>query len=220
MAPTTAAEDSPRPILETTGLAPPASAAEVAALRERLRDVEAALGLPLRPGQSVPPDLPALRRRVAALERHLGIVPGLIPLPGCDGAAAPSRTTIITDEPAGRRPAWREWGQAVLLVAALLALLAWLLHPLPVGPGSARPAESPTLAAAPAPAEEVPARADYRAQHEGLSPAPGDPGNLRAAEATAPAIGPPCAFAEGCAREDPAGGAPPPQEDGHDNGPK
>ena len=91
---------------------PPAYAAELAALRARLREVEAALGLPLRPGQPPPPDLPALRRRVAALERRLGVVPGLVPLPGCDDAAAPARATTIAAEPAGREQAWRERGRA------------------------------------------------------------------------------------------------------------
>ncbi|HET8632123.1 MAG TPA: hypothetical protein VFL91_32250 [Thermomicrobiales bacterium] len=147
---------------------PPAYAAELAALRARLREVEAALGLPLRPGQPPPPDLPALRRRVAALERRLGVVPGLVPLPGCDDAAAPARATTIAAEPAGREPAWRERGRAALAAIAVLAALAWLLHPLPGSPGSSPPpaatarpaaalAATPAAipAAAPAPADRV-----------------------------------------------------------------
>ncbi|HET8631362.1 MAG TPA: hypothetical protein VFL91_28405 [Thermomicrobiales bacterium] len=182
---TTAAEEPIPHDAESAGAAPPQYAAELAALRARLREVEALLGLPLRPGQPAPPDVPALRRRVAALERRLGIVPGLAPLPGCDEAAARPRTTIITDEPAGRRPARREWGQAALLVAALVALLAWLLHPPPGSPGAfpaaptaqpaaGAPASAQVVVAVPASmlAEEQPARADYRAQHEDLSPVP------------------------------------------------
>ncbi|HEX5503457.1 MAG TPA: hypothetical protein VFW96_12600 [Thermomicrobiales bacterium] len=131
--------------------APPPAAAELAALRARLREVEAALGLPLRPGQPVQPDVPALRRRVAALERRAGIVPGLVPLPGCDEAATPARATTITAEPAGRGPAYRERGRAALAAAALLAALAWLLHPLPGGPGPFRAAEIAATAPAAGP---------------------------------------------------------------------
>ncbi|HEX5506119.1 MAG TPA: hypothetical protein VFW96_26105 [Thermomicrobiales bacterium] len=154
--------------MERTEAAPPHYAAELAALRARLREVEAALGLPLRPGQPVQPDVPALRRRVAALERRAGIVPGLVPLPGCD-EVAPARATVITSQPEGRRPAWWERGRAALAAVAVVAALAWLLHPLPGGPGYFRAAEPTAQAAAGAlatssvPAEDQPARADYRA---------------------------------------------------------
>ncbi|HET8630932.1 MAG TPA: hypothetical protein VFL91_26220 [Thermomicrobiales bacterium] len=145
---TLAAEKTTRPELDYAGPAPSASAADLAALRARLREVEAVLGLPLRPGQAAPPDLPDLRRRVAALERRAGIVPGLAPLPGCDVDTPPPRATVITSEPAGRRRDWRERVQAALAAAALLAALAWLLHPLPGGPGVARPATAPATAPA------------------------------------------------------------------------
>ncbi|HET8629989.1 MAG TPA: hypothetical protein VFL91_21420 [Thermomicrobiales bacterium] len=162
----TATEEATPQGLEGAAAAPP-SAAEVAALRARLREVEALLGLPLRPGRAAPADLPALRQRVAALERRLGIVPGLDPLPGCDGAATPARATAVTSEPAGRQ-GWRERGRAALALAALVAGLAWLLHPLPGGPGvfrAAAPAVRPaaaTLATVPASAYRVspPSEAD------------------------------------------------------------
>src|SRR3954452_25577091 len=51
------------------------STGEVAALRVRLRKVEAALGLAGGPGRPAPPSLPMLLRRVATLERRAGIVP-------------------------------------------------------------------------------------------------------------------------------------------------
>jgi hypothetical protein len=219
----TAAEEATPHDAESTSVAPPPSAAEIAALRARLREVEALLGLPLRPGQPAPPDLPALRRRVAALERHLGLVPGLVPLPGCDGAVQPAHATVVTSEPAGRQ-GWRERGRAALAAVALLAVVAWLLHPLPGGPGyfpaaqvPARPATGASIAAQ-TPAEEQPARADYRAQHEGLSPAasaPVAPTGLP----DVPRLQPQLAW--GDARDNgPAGGAPPPQDDGHNPGPR
>ncbi|HET8629096.1 MAG TPA: hypothetical protein VFL91_16865 [Thermomicrobiales bacterium] len=164
----TAAEEATPHESESAAVAPPAYAPELAALRARLREVEVALGLPLRPGQPAPPDLPALRRRVAALERRAGVVPGLVPLPGCDEAAAPARATTITAEPAGRGTAWRERGRAALAAVAAVAALAWLLHPLPGGPGASPPpaatarpaaalAATPAAipAAAPAPADRV-----------------------------------------------------------------
>ncbi|HET8632496.1 MAG TPA: hypothetical protein VFL91_34140 [Thermomicrobiales bacterium] len=223
---TTAAEEPIPHDAESAGAAPPQYAAELAALRARLREVEALLGLPLRPGQRVPPDVTALRRRVAALERRAGVVPGLVPLPGCDAAATPARATTITSESVGREPAWRERGRAALAAVALLAALAWLLHPLPVGPGyspaaraTARPAEdapgaTQALVAVPAgapattaaPAEEQPARADYRAQHAELSPvAPGAPQAPAAAPAQ-PGV-PPCLTGDSAGCASPAPGA-------------
>ncbi|HET8626880.1 MAG TPA: hypothetical protein VFL91_05655 [Thermomicrobiales bacterium] len=253
---TAAEEATPHDAESAAGATP--SAAEIAVLRARLREVEAALGLPLRPGQPTPPDLPALRRRVAALERHLGIVPGLVPLPGCDGAAEPARATVIMSQPTGRRGAWRERGRAALAVAALIAALAWLLHPLPGGPGSfpaaqasARPAAgAPAAAQAPvaapasappcafaegcareepapepvggpaaAPGEEPPARADYRAQHEDLSPAVSAPVASASLPGT-PRLQPQLAWLDARDSRPIAGGAPPPQDDGHNPGPR
>jgi hypothetical protein len=117
-------------------------AAELAALRARLREVEAALGLPARPGQPVPPPLPALLRRVTTLERQVGIVPGLDPLP------ALGRTAPRDDSAAARtrRQRWLERGQAALAAVLVLAACVWLLRPVP--PRAS--AEPPALTAAPA----------------------------------------------------------------------
>jgi hypothetical protein len=101
-------------------------AAELAALRARLREVEATLGLPARPGQPALPPLPALLRRVTALERQVGIVPGLDPLP------ALGRTALRDDSataPAGARR-WLERGQAALAAALAIAACVWLLRPI------------------------------------------------------------------------------------------
>jgi len=76
---------------------------EVAALRARLREVEVALGLPAGPGQAAPPALPALLRRVAALVRQVGLVPGLVPLPG----QRPAVPSTPSDGPGRRRGWWR-----------------------------------------------------------------------------------------------------------------
>src|SRR4051812_34399678 len=87
---------------------PIAQEAELTALRARLREVEAALGLPAREGQPAPPPLPALLRRVAALERRAGIVPGLVPLPGCGTATTTGAADRATVPPRARRQAWRD----------------------------------------------------------------------------------------------------------------
>src|SRR5690242_12015875 len=57
--------------------------AEVRDLRARLREVEAAIGQPARPGQAAMTTMPELLARVRALERRAGLVPGLAPLPEC-----------------------------------------------------------------------------------------------------------------------------------------
>ena len=116
-------------------------AAELAALRARLRAVEAALGLPARPGQPAPPPLPALLRRVTALERRAGIVPGLDPLPAL-GQTAP-RDASATAPANARR--WLERGQAALAAVLVIAACVWLLRPVPPR-ASAGP---PALSAAP-----------------------------------------------------------------------
>jgi hypothetical protein len=144
-----------------------ATARELAALRERLRAVEAALDLPARPGHPAPPALPALLARVAALERRSGGVPGLVPLlgdpPGANGRpAAPDRW-----------PVWRERGPELLATVLALALCAWLLRPLP---GHVAPAPPPVVAAtvtvAP-PAAVAPAR--VRAAPPAVPPTPWPP---------------------------------------------
>ncbi|HEX5501607.1 MAG TPA: hypothetical protein VFW96_03225 [Thermomicrobiales bacterium] len=178
--------------LERATVAPP-WAAELAVLRARLREVESALGLPLRPGQAVPPDLPALRRRVAAIERRVGLVPGLAPLPGCDGAAEPARATVITSEPEVRRAAWRARGRAALAAVAVIAALAWLLHPLPGGPGyfkAAGTTAQPATSTAGVPKAQpqlasdgyTPTGLDYREDHR-LDPRPAPPAAPRGAGA-------------------------------------
>ncbi|MGN6757462.1 MAG: hypothetical protein ACTHMJ_13855 [Thermomicrobiales bacterium] len=129
-------------------------AAEVAALRARLRDVEATLDLPARPGRPAPPTLPALRRRVAALERHMGLPPGLAPLPQGRPAAT---STPATAPPATARAAWRDWGQALAVAALALALLVWLAHPAHHGTRTPPAATVPPTAAATSAAAAVPA---------------------------------------------------------------
>jgi hypothetical protein len=164
--------------------APVPHEAELAALRARLREVEAALGLPARPGAPAPPALPALLHRVAALERQAGIVPGLVPLPGCGAAAPPDAPDAAAGPPRSRRRAWRERGKTALAALALLALLAWLLRPPPGGPRRDR--EEETAATGPAAAAPAPARV------------------VAAPPAAPPGPRPPCDWVayEGCARED------------------
>jgi hypothetical protein len=106
---------------------------EVAALRVRLGEVEAALGLPTRPGQPAPPALPTVARRIAALERRTGSVPGLAPLPGCDSPAAPEVAPPAT--PRSWRQAGRDLGQALVAAGFVIALGAWLLRPPAVSGG-------------------------------------------------------------------------------------
>ncbi|MGN6675788.1 MAG: hypothetical protein ACTHMA_21055 [Thermomicrobiales bacterium] len=129
-------------------------AAEVAALRARLRDVEAALDLPTRPGRPAPSTLPALLHRVAVLERHAALKPGLDPLPQ-DRPATTS--TPGAAPPATARAAWREWGQALAGVALALALLAWLLYPAQPGTRTPPAAAVPPTAVATSAAAAVPA---------------------------------------------------------------
>jgi hypothetical protein len=107
-----------------------AIARELAALRERLRAVEAALDLPARPGCPAPPPLRALLERVAALERRAGGRSGLLPLPG-DRRGAPSPDPVAVVDPPGWWPVWRERGPGLLATVLALALCAWLLRPLP-----------------------------------------------------------------------------------------
>jgi hypothetical protein len=103
-----------------------ALALELAALRARLREVEAALGLPVRPGQQAPPPLASLVRRVAALERRAGIVPGLVPLPGCGPVAVAEPAAGPPEAPRARRRGWRDRRQVLLAGVLLVALVAWL----------------------------------------------------------------------------------------------
>ena len=128
-------------------------ATEVAALRARLRDVEAALDLPARPGRPAPPTLPALRRRVAVLERHLGLTPGLAPLPRDRPAAtmAPAAASSATT-----RASWRDWGQALAGAVLALALLAWLAHPAQPGTRTPPTTTVPPTAVATSAAASVP----------------------------------------------------------------
>jgi hypothetical protein len=107
-------------------------AAEVAALRARLRELEAALDLPARPGRPAPPTLPALLPRVAALERHAGLVPGLAPLP-TSRPAAPAAPPAAAAPAAPPRTPWRDRGQALVVAALAIVLLAWLVHPAQPG---------------------------------------------------------------------------------------
>ena len=150
--------DSPTPNSPPSGAADAVGvlllqqAAEVAALRARLREVEAALDLPTRPGRPAPSTLPALLHRVAVLERHAALAPELLPPPedrpaATSTPAAASQTTT--------RASWRDWGQALAGVAIALALLAWLVYPAQPGtrtpPAAAVPPTAvATSAAAPA----------------------------------------------------------------------
>ena len=114
-----------------------ATALELAALRERLRVVEAALDLPARPGRPAPPSLRNLLARVAALERRAGGV-GRDPLPG--GRTTPPVPGKGEARPAAARPqAWRERGLVLLGGLLTLALCAWLLRPPSSATAPARP---------------------------------------------------------------------------------
>ncbi|MGN6814198.1 MAG: hypothetical protein ACTHMP_25300 [Thermomicrobiales bacterium] len=146
--------------------------AEVAALRTRLRDLEAALDLPARPGRPAPPTLSALLGRVAALERRAGLVPGLDPLPAL---GQPARDRVAPAAVSRTRGWWERLPAAGALVG-LMALLLWLGHPsLPAGrgrdaaTGSAAPAVSTTVPPAGQPAStqgyDVPGPFDFREDH-------------------------------------------------------
>jgi putative transposase len=125
-----------------------ALAAEVRALRARLRVVEAALGAPAPLGHRAPPSLPELARRLAALERRAGVVPGLAPLPGLGAASAPGAAEPTT-APQARQRLWRECGQAALAAILLFALVAWLLRPVGVGDRAVgHPTGGPTVTVA------------------------------------------------------------------------
>jgi hypothetical protein len=117
-------------------------AAEVAALRARLRELEAALDLPARPGRPAPPTLSALLYRVTALERRAGLVPGLDPLPVL---SQPARDRLAPAAASRIRGWWEQLPAAGALVG-LAALLLWLAHPgLPAGDrhaAAARPTAS------------------------------------------------------------------------------
>lgn len=115
-----------------------ALAGEMAALRHRLAAAEHALGLPVAPGRPTPLPVPDLGRRLAALERRAGIIPGLDPLPGFATAAQPAGD--VAPPPAPR--VWLDRGQVLVAAALLVALLAWLLRPAP----SRAPAGAPTPA--------------------------------------------------------------------------
>ena len=124
--PHSAEDDDPAAVLLARQMA------ELAALRARLRAVEAALGLPARPGSPASPTLSALLCRVAALERHAGLVPGLAPLPAL-GRPAHDRAAPVA---ASRLRGWGERLPAVGALVGLTALLLWLGHPgLPAGHG-------------------------------------------------------------------------------------
>jgi hypothetical protein len=171
-----ATPDSPAPNsppsgdVDAVGVLLMQQAAEVAALRARLRDVEAALDLPARPGRPAPPTLPALRHRVAVLERQAGLVPGLDPLPE-DRPAATS--TPAAASPATTRASWRDGGRALAGAALVLLLLAWLVRPAQPGPRTppataVPPTAVTTSAAAPVPAAPPPGNSALPAP----SPAP------------------------------------------------
>jgi plastocyanin len=127
---------------------------ELVALRTRLAAVEAAVGRPGPVGAPAPPALPALARRLAALERQAGIVPGLDLLAGSK-AAPTSRPAVAAPTPRSRGQVWRDRGQAVLAAVVLLAVFAWLLRPTVRGQDTAQPtvttASAPTAAATAAP---------------------------------------------------------------------
>ncbi|MGN6674684.1 MAG: cupredoxin domain-containing protein [Thermomicrobiales bacterium] len=125
-------------------------AGELAVLRARLGAAEAAIGRPGPLGAPAPPTLPTLARRVAALERQAGIVPGLDLLAGPTAAPTP-RPAIATPTPRSRGQVWRDRGQAVLAALLLLAFVAWLLRPQPLGQHSAAPAAGSPSNAGPAP---------------------------------------------------------------------
>ena len=161
--------------------------AELAALRGRIAAVEAILARPGPRGAPVPPTLAALARRVAALERRGGTLPGLAPLwdaPPPEPADAP---------PPRAHPAWGELGQGVLAGALLIALVAWLLRPA-VGGGRPGP---PASTAAPPPAVVVaaPPLAVPAAPAPVPAADPCDEQHPARAACTGGATGPPCPVA-------------------------
>src|SRR5947207_2455591 len=91
--------------------------AELVAVRGRLATLEAADGGTTSRVGGPAASLTDLRRRVAALERRAGIVPGLVPLPGCEWAARPAGGDIGVPPPAATPPrarphAWLARGRA------------------------------------------------------------------------------------------------------------
>ena len=109
-----------------------------------------ALGLATGRGQAAAPAPAALLRRIAALERHAGLVPGLAPLPG-DRPATPAPPA-----PPAARPGWAAVVQSLVAAALLVALVAWLVRPWP-GPARLSTAAPPAPVAATAVPAPVPA---------------------------------------------------------------
>ena len=132
--------------------------AQVAALRARLSAVEEVVGLPVQPRRQAPPTLLDLRRRLAALERRAGIVPGLAPLPGLAPADPPGQAPPAPATQA--RVTWAARGREAAVVAVVLAVVALLARPTGERPttredtvtATAVPAGTPRrISAAPAP---------------------------------------------------------------------
>jgi hypothetical protein len=124
--------------------------AEMRGLRARLREVEAAVGQPVRPGQVAAPTMPELLARVRTLERRAGIVPGLAPLPECI-------PTLPSEEPAPARGEAPRLLEIAVALGVLMVIVALLVRPWEHGvrladPAPTRPvaAASPVLLAVPA----------------------------------------------------------------------
>lgn len=119
---------------------------DLAAVRMRLADLEAATTLPAVPGRVPATPLSELRQRVAALERRSGFIPGLDPLTGCASAAAPLAPGDAS--PPRPPPTWADRAQMAVAAALLVALLAWLVRPPARGAEALpRPAAAPTVVA-------------------------------------------------------------------------
>ena len=119
--------------------------AEMRSLRARLRELEAAVGQPVRPGQAVATTLPELLTRVRTLERRAGLVPGFAPLLECIPA-------LPSEEPAPARGEAPRLIEIAVALGVLMAIVALLVHPWEHGVRLADP--SPTrqaAAASPAP---------------------------------------------------------------------
>jgi hypothetical protein len=116
--------------------------ARLAAMDRRLITAERTLGLPAPRHGTAVPDLPALVRRVAALERQRGLIPGLDPLPGFAGSPSPPRPVA----PLSARARWTVWPGLALVAVGIAVALVVLPHP-GAGPAQAPPATpSPAVA--------------------------------------------------------------------------
>ena len=120
-----------------------ALAGEVAAVRQRLAAAEQALGLPTPPGRSSLASVPDLSRRLAALERQAGVIPGLVPLTGGYPSQRPvTPLAIVASASAERRADWATWGGVALVGVLVVLLVVWPVK-VPTPPVVATPLPSP-----------------------------------------------------------------------------